>query len=191
MPFIYKILRMLSKTLMRKQYRDPVLENIARELLRKVGCHELAKIIRVEWNPRMRTTAGMACYQRRAILLNPKILEVAPHEVQRTLRHELAHFVAQWRVGRRRIEPHGAEWRKACGDLGIPNEPRCHNIPLKMRRLPRRYFYQCGHCGTVLARVYAPRRKIACLRCCRKHNDGRYSERFRFELIEAPAKLAA
>ena len=81
--------------------------------------------------PRLSTTAGLACWRTRTISLNPKLMEVSPAEVQRTLRHELAHFLAQHRAGRRRIAAHGAEWRKACRDLGIPNESRCHDLPLK------------------------------------------------------------
>lgn len=171
--------------------RDYVLENFARELARRAGCRELARQVMVFWNSRLRTTAGMACYNRRSIFLNPRLLEVSNREVQRTLRHELAHFVAQARAGRRRILPHGKEWREACRDLGIANEPRCHNLPFKPRRLARRYFYKCPECSTVLARVHPVKRPVACLPCCRRYNGGKYSARFRFIPIERPQRLAA
>ncbi len=122
-------------------------------LLRKVRCPRLAKVVAVSWNPRMRTTAGLACFRTKHIVLNPKLIEVSADEVQRTLRHELAHLVAQSRVGRRRIEAHGEEWQKACADLGIPDEKRCHDLPFKSRRMTRRHFYQCPECGTMMARV--------------------------------------
>src|SRR4029453_15068664 len=102
--------------------RDPLLEKLCRQLLRAASCPELD--LTVEWNPRLRTTAGLACWRTRTISLNPKLIEVSPSEVQRTLRHELAHFLAQHRAGRRHISAHGAEWRQACRDLGIPNEAR-------------------------------------------------------------------
>src|ERR1700687_2873461 len=159
--------------------RDVDLESKARQLLRQLGAAKLAREIRVEWNPRLRTCAGRADFREKLISLNPVLLDVraglwasrtdmretggkldclkqsstpsAPDgheqldcfkqssltnvanpvgkrsdqhawlidEIERTLRHELAHLLAQFRVGRRRIAPHGAEWRRACRDLGI------------------------------------------------------------------------
>jgi SprT protein len=171
--------------------RDYVLENLARQLLREVGARKIAQNISVYWNRRLKTTAGLACYERKAVFLNPKIIEVAPREVQRTLRHELAHFVAHERHERQRIQPHGPEWRRACRDLGIPNESCCHDLPLKPRRLPRRYFYECRECGNSMARVRKLDRPVACLPCCRRHNGGHYHERFRFVVSEESRTIAA
>lgn len=166
---------------------DAALEDEARVLLRLAGCEELARSVRVGWNSRMRTTAGTACWRTRRVTLNPKLIEFSTEEVQRTLRHELAHLVAQERVGRRRIAPHGPEWRQACADLGIADETRCHTLPFKPRRMTRKYAYRCPVCSTVISRVRRPRGRIACLQCCRQHNGGRYSERFRFELVAGGA----
>lgn len=171
--------------------KDLLLETLARELARRVGCRGLAKTISVYWNRRLKTTAGLACFERKAILLNPRLLEVDTKEVQKTLRHELAHFIAQYRVGRKKIAPHGVEWRAACRDLGIPNESCCHNLPFKPRRLLRRHFYECPACGTVMARVKPVKKEVACLRCCRKHNNGRYHDRFRFIAISDHQRIAA
>jgi SprT protein len=174
-----------------KLRHDPILEEVARVLLRQLGCRRLAKEISVCWNPRMRTTAGIACYRRKAVHLNPKLVEVSAAEVQRTLRHELAHLIARARAGRRRIAPHGPEWREACVDLGIRGESRCHDLPFKARRITRRHFYQCRECGTIMGRVRPVKRRMACLRCCRKHNGGRYHEQFRFMPVAEPERIAA
>jgi predicted SprT family Zn-dependent metalloprotease len=137
--------------------RDLSLERQARELLRELGAGKLAREVRVEWNPRMKSAAGRADFREKLISLNPLLhdhgqgraenqfvagkldclkqssLTSAVHvvsqqteqhavvhdEIDRTLRHELAHLLAQFRVGRRRIAPHGPEWRIACRDLGI------------------------------------------------------------------------
>ena len=98
---------------------DPLLEDFANQLLKSVGCQKLQ--VRVFWNPGLRTTAGLAVWSDRMVVLNPKLLEVSSAEVQRTLRHELAHLLAKHRVGRHRIEAHGEEWHQACADLGIPD----------------------------------------------------------------------
>ena len=166
--------------------RDPILEEVARMLARRVGCRALAKTVTVSWNPRMRTTAGLACYRTKMVILNPKLIEVSAGEVQRTLRHELAHLVAQARAGRRRIAAHGEEWMQACVDLNIPDEKRCHELPFKARRIARKHFYQCPACSTILARVRPVKSRVACIKCCRKHHGGKYHERFRFREIAMP-----
>ena len=67
----------------------------------------------------MRSTAGMAYPRRSLVTLNPRLREFGDEEVDRTLRHELAHLLAHHRAGRRRIAPHGPEWARACRDLGL------------------------------------------------------------------------
>jgi len=161
------------------------LENDARVLLRNIGCDALAKLVRVRWNSRMRTTAGVACYGRSLIILNPKLARFGAEEIDKTLRHELAHLLAKFRAGRRRIAPHGLEWRAACRDLGLSNEARCHDLPLPRARRVAKHFYRCPHCCVELARVRPFRRRVACLACCRAHSHGRYDDRFRLEKIAA------
>lgn len=166
-----------------------MLEKWSARLLRECGVRGLQ--VRVVWNSRLRTTAGLACWHSKTITLNPALLEIAPAEVQRTLRHELAHLVAQYRAGRRHISPHGPEWRQACRDLGIPREPRCHDLPFKRIRHERKYFYVCRACGTRVARVRPFQRPSACLKCCRKHNGGKYHPDFRFVPIAPPVERQA
>ncbi len=103
-------------------------------------------------------------------------------EIERTLRHELAHLLAQWRAGRRRIAPHGPEWRRACRHLGIADEARCHHLPFAAKTYPPRYVYRCPNCKEKFPRVRRIRRAIACLACCRKHNGGDFDPRFRLKL---------
>jgi SprT protein len=187
--------------------RDHALESQARKLLRALGAEKLSREVRVEWNPRLKTCAGRADYREKFVSLNPLLLldatlaktasatqkldrlkrsslpRMALHnEIDRTLRHELAHLLAQWRVGRRRIAPHGAEWRQACVDLGIVDEARCHNLPFAANVYSPRYVYRCPNCKEEFQRVRRIRRAIACLTCCRKHNDGNFDPRFRLKL---------
>src|SRR5438445_8574459 len=55
----------------------------ARELLRSLGADELARKIRVEWNPRMRTAAGRADYREKLISLNPLLRDLSDGFPQR------------------------------------------------------------------------------------------------------------
>ena len=169
--------------------RDVDLESKSRKLLRQLGAGKLAREVRVEWNPRMRTAAGRADCREKLISLNPLLQDVRAglafnrDEIDHTLRHELAHLLAQFRVGRRRILPHGAEWRRACRDLEIGDEARCHNLPFATKVYRPCYVYRCPNCKQEFPRVRRIRRAIACLACCRKHNRGDFDPRFRLRLI--------
>ena len=160
------------------------LETTARELLRSLGAARIASELRVEWNSRLKTAAGRADYREKLISLNPQLVD-HPTEIDRTLRHELAHILAQFRAGRRRISPHGAEWRQACFDLGIADEKRCHNLPFPVRIYIARFIYRCPNCRQEFPRVRRMRRAVACLACCRKHNGGGFDPRFRLQPLSS------
>jgi len=160
------------------------LETTARELLRSLGAARIASELRVEWNSRLKTAAGRADYREKLISLNPQLVD-HPTEIDRTLRHELAHILAQFRAGRRRISPHGAEWRQACFDLGIADEKRCHNLPFPVRTYTARFIYRCPNCLQEFPRVRRMRRAVACLACCREHNGGGFDPRFRLQPLSS------
>jgi len=162
--------------------RDRDLEMKARELLRQLGAGKLARQVRVEWNPRLQSAAGRADVREKLVSLNPRLHDHSDAEIDRTLRHELAHLLAQFRAGRRRIAPHGVEWRDTCRDLGIADEARCHNLPFATKAYPARFVYRCPNCRQEFPRVRRIRRAIACLACCRKHNGGDFDPRFRLSL---------
>ena len=164
-------------------HRDEILEKKAKELLlpHSLG---LAERVQVSWNRRMRTSAGLALYHSWEVLLHPALKNISEAEVEKTLKHELAHLLARDRSGRKRIAPHGKEWRQACVDLGIPKEKATHQLPFTRIKQQRKFFYRCPACKEVLSRVRKPRREIACLSCCRKHAGGRYDKKFRYELVE-------
>jgi SprT protein len=164
------------------------LQTTARELLRSLGAARIANELHVEWNSRLKTAAGRADYRQKLISLNPRLFE-HPTEIDRTLRHELAHILAQFRAGRRRIPSHGDEWRQACIDLGITDEKRCHNLPFHARTYAARFVYRCPNCLQKFPRVRRVRRAIACLACCRKHNGGEFDPRFRLRLVTCSGGL--
>jgi len=165
--------------------RDAELEAGARRLVQQLpDCYAFAAKIEVHWNTRMRSTAGRAWQGKGRVELNPRLHECPEGEIDRTLRHELAHLVAYFRASRfglrRRIEPHGAEWGLACHELGIPNEERTHRLDaLKSRRLPLRFRYRCPVCDRDYPRARPIRRPLACGPCCEQSNGGRYDTRFR------------
>lgn len=162
--------------------RDPALSLVAAELSRDLGLEALAKAVTVSWNSRMRTAAGRAFAREWRIELNPRLQdlpgEARDAELRNTFLHELAHLVAFARVGRKRIAPHGPEWRQACHDLGIPGEDRCHALDFQPRRLTKKFAYTCPSCEVVIQRVRRLSRRVACYPCCRKHAAGQFDGRF-------------
>ncbi len=187
-PGVTRLLRQLDFYFTPERFHVPMddssaLQETAATLLRALECHTLAERVRVNWNGRLRSCAGRADTRRLLISLNPRLQDHGADEIDRTLRHELAHLLAQFRAGRRRIPPHGEAWRKACEDLGIAGEARCHNLPFEIRRLPRPYNYKCPKCEREFPRVRKHRRAVACLACCRKYTGGRFDKKFLLLLV--------
>jgi predicted SprT family Zn-dependent metalloprotease len=164
--------------------RDSALEASVREILGPLGVDDLARKIHVEWNARLFSAAGRADSRRNLISLNPRLRDHDATELDRTLRHELAHLLAQFRAGPRRIPPHGGQWRRACRDLGIADETRCHTLPFPVRARARRFLYRCSRCGKEFPRVRRIKRAVACLDCCRKFNRGKFDASARLRLVK-------
>ena len=164
---------------------DEELESQARVWLNALGLPEGAAKVSIHWNPRMRSTAGYARWPQWYIELNPKLAEFEG-QIERTLKHELAHLIAYARAGRRKIEPHGDEWRLACAELGIADESARHTLPLPRRKQTRKFIYSCPACALRVERVRKFKRHTACLACCKKHSGGQYDHRFQFVLIAKP-----
>ena len=162
---------------------DKFLTRLAVYYANELELPRLADRVSVTWNRRMRTAAGRAFFQTDQIELNPKLQDLPEEnrdrEIFGTFLHELAHLVSCIRAEGRRIQPHGAEWKQACRDLGIPDEDRCHNLDFGTRKMKRRYTYECLSCGSVVERVRKIKRAVACYDCCCIHNGGDYDDRFR------------
>lgn len=99
--------------------------------------------VSLEWNSRMRTTAGRAFCVKKAIHLNYTLLIKNPQEVIPTFIHELAHIYAHilYPSG----SSHGKEWRRVHCALGMEPE-RTHSMnvgDLKRRQTRIDYFCDC------------------------------------------------
>ena len=162
---------------------DNELTNNCREKLKSLRLYSLASDVNVFWNLRLTSTAGLAYHDTARIDLNSSLRRFYPEEPERTLMHELAHLIANYRASGSRIQPHGLEWQEACSELGIPGEKRCHDLPLATREVKRKHAYRCKFCGVVVPRVKKLSRDSACYPCCHKHNKGNYSRRFLLEKI--------
>lgn len=144
---------------------------------------------KLRWNSRLASTAGRFCPGSRHLLLRrePEI-EVASYlrdladgemHVRDTVLHEMIHYFL-WH--RNRPYGHTAEFHSIMKRVGAK---RYNTVP-KVR--PVKHWYECPGC---LVRIPARRRMtgLACAACCDRFNGGRFHERFRLRLANAPAHV--
>jgi SprT protein len=83
------------------------------------------------------TCAGKACHSNNTIKVNPILLKENYEEmINQTIPHEVAHLATRV-IYRRRVKPHGHEWREVMYSLGL--EPtRCHQYDVSNARVCRR-----------------------------------------------------
>ncbi len=144
----------------------------------------------LRWNTRLRTSAGRFIPGSRKFWREaPPIIEVASYLLEEdkaiafihdTIAHEMIHY---WLWVRKRPFGHNAEFLMKMNQMGVS---RYNPVP---RSRPFRYVYKCAHCA---AEFFAKRRlgALACAKCCKLHNDGRYDHQFRlvFDRHFTPSK---
>jgi len=91
--------------------------------------------------------AGMyhAHKDKRYIRYNPYIFaKYFDDNLQNTVPHEVAHYIADMIYGIKKIKPHGREWKNIMHQFGVEASVRCHydlqGIP---QRQHRRFTYTC------------------------------------------------
>ena len=124
----------------------PVLRAIAQRCGQAWEAFDLARRVRIRYNPRMRTTIGQARLTEAVVELNTRLLIEHPEELIETLIHELAHLVVYWRYGH--VRPHGREFLtllragnlsgKATHELEVGHLRRRPALRTRPRRLGRR-----------------------------------------------------
>jgi len=135
----------------------------------------------VELSGRMTSSAGR-CYPDTGVIRIATLYH-RDHGIDETLlvlKHELAHWAARWRFGRR-IAPHGAEFRMVAHELDQRITVTCPPFAHKERAARRVWNMVCPNCR----RRYHRRRrdKVACRACCDSYADGQYDRRFRLLVV--------
>ena len=94
------------------------------------------------------TSAGMYCQrgEQRWLRFNPWLFaKDLPLHLHDTVIHEVAHYAINIRYGRRRLQPHGAEWQALMVALGADPKATFQadmaGIPVRRQR---RYGYVCS-----------------------------------------------
>lgn len=114
------------------------------------GCPEIAQRIIVKWNNRYTSALGKALYRSEYDMTVQFSVPLWPRTPQserlNTIVHEACHIIARYlNRNRRRIQPHGIEWKRAMRRAGFKPE-RCHSIDNRdLKRKPaKRYTYACN-----------------------------------------------
>lgn len=87
-----------------------------------------------------------------------------------TVLHEIAHAIAGRKAG------HGPKWVNACHMVGARPE-RCFNTS-EVQTPHAKYIRYCPNCLHARPMHRKSRKRYACGTCCKKYNNGRYSEAF-------------
>jgi len=157
------------------------LDRIVRTQFRDVLAVPRAPYPSVELSGRMTSSAGR-CYPDTG-QIRIATLYHRDHGIDETLlvlKHELAHWAARWRYGRR-IAPHGREFRMVAKELDERITVTCPPFAHKERAQRRTWHMMCPRCR----RTYRRRRrdKVACRSCCDAYAGGHYDRRFRLLVI--------
>ena len=92
-------------------------------------------------------------------------------QVRDTILHEIAHALD---VEQRGYSSHDYKWVSIARSIGC-NGNRCYNVN-DVEQPKSKYSLICNSCKREAPAYRKPKRKKACGVCCRKHNNGKYSE---------------
>jgi predicted SprT family Zn-dependent metalloprotease len=124
------------------------------------------------WDKAVRRIGG--CHHRhKKITLSRKLIEINNLiECQNTILHEIAHAIAGYEAG------HGPLWKEVCIKIGARPE-RCYDAKVIVE-VASKYTEYCEKCDYTrsLHRYKLSIKKYACLSCCKKHNNGKFSEEY-------------
>lgn len=120
---------------------------------------------------------GQCNYRTRTIGQSAKIVLLNDeHHVRMNALHEIAHALAGPGAG------HGLKWKRIAQSIGHSGA-RLYD-PQVVKTPPMKYRASCHSC--FMAYTSRKRSRVACKACCRKHNGGKFSEKYllQWETIE-------
>ena len=143
----------------------------------------------LKWNSRLSSSAGRFSpgskkFLKRATIEIASYLQHLPdgdHHIRDTLLHEMVHYYL-WQQNR----PYGhtPEFHKILKRVGAR---RFNPVP-KVRKA--KHLYQCPNCK----KTFPARRRLgisACRECCNHFHQGKFSERFRLQMLSMEENIAA
>ena len=130
---------------------------------------------------------GMCNYSKKEISLSKYLVELNNEEkVRDTIIHEIAHAIAGYSAG------HGKDWKRCVVRMGGVPE-RCYS-PQEVNTPKLKYTIFCKTCHTETQKNRKFKTSLfrsapACKSCCRKFNNGKFSQKFLLECRENSEKI--
>lgn len=119
---------------------------------------------------------GLCSYWRRTISLSRRLVERNDEaEVRNTILHEIAHALAGSKA------KHGPEWKRKAAEIGARPE-RCYDMA-EVNTPDAPYQAICNQCSSAYKRFRVARRTLACSKCCREFNGGRFDARYKLTFV--------
>jgi len=125
---------------------------------------------------------GQCNYTKKEITLSKYLTELNDEKTVRdTIIHEIAHAIAGHESG------HGKFWKQCVVRMGGVPE-RCYS-PKEVNTPKMKYSLICPSCHSEISRQRKPKKSFfktapACLPCCKKHNNGKFSQEFILTLVQ-------
>lgn len=118
---------------------------------------------------------GVCFYKEKRIEVSIYHLVNSDEDIKNTILHEIAHAICPKRG-------HGIEWKRCCRLVGARPE-RCGKAA-SLDHAPHKWELKCSTCSHISKMHRKPKRKLACAKCCKTYNFGKFSEKYVFTLIQ-------
>lgn len=121
---------------------------------------------------------GMCDHNFRTIRLSRHMAKLNDEDnVKDTLLHEIAHALVGSKAG------HGPIWKAKCIEIGC-RPKRCYSTSDGVKEVQGKFVYRCpgANCHREIRHHRQLRRMYACNRCCKKYNNGKFTEQYRLYL---------
>lgn len=162
------------------------IEDLANKLIRTNWLinGEIYNLYKKGWNFRFnnkKRALGTCSYINKEITLSKPLIE-SNHDLilwDDTMRHEIAHAIDSHIRGK---SDHSSKWKNVAMQVGCSVELLKSKI--KVNSAIGKYTLKCNVCDTEV-HIHRKRKKEgACSSCCKTHNNGYYSDKFKLQVIQ-------
>ena len=137
-----------------------------------------------EFNNRKRAF-GTCYYLKKKISLSLPLctenLDKIHTNIQNTILHEIAHAFSVEVYGNTNGRGHGSNWKSIAKQIGCSGE-RCYDGD-KVNLPKSKYTLLCDNCSKETPQHRLTKKSSACGKCCKEHNNGKYSEKYKLRLV--------
>ena len=141
-----------------------------------------------EFNKAINRSLGTCNYKYKTIKLSYNFTKdnvgIKNDLIDDVIRHEIAHAVS-YHLFKDKGVGHGKYWKYVAKQVGAtPKATQCDTGIVDNRK--SKWTLRCNTNGCINVIKYSrkPTRNKACLDCCNTHNNGKYSDKYKLELIQ-------